>query len=130
VGEEEIRKAYEGVLDRSLCAILSAEAVAAQRAQSDDRAGVEAAYTARALAIYEALAACTVLGIPAGIRIDRLDPDWPVAFLEIPSGQVSWHLKAHPVPWDGHTKEEASRRLHTFLGRRGLGFLEEHGDDG
>jgi hypothetical protein len=55
-------------------------------------------------------------------------PDWPVLYIDIPTGQVSWHINpddthlfrhAHHIApnapgapvWDGHTREERNDRL-------------------
>ena len=52
----------------------------------------------------------------AGIRFDEKEgPEWPVAFIELPTGQVSWHIKAHSKPWDGHTTEEKYARTARFI---------------
>lgn len=59
-------------------------------------------YNVRNPAIYHALALATQLGYPAGIRLDPTEPDWPVAYIDLPTGQVSWHLPAYPGTWDGH----------------------------
>ena len=42
------------------------------------------------------------LGYPVGIRMDPGSPEWPVVYIELPTGQVSWHLEQHSKPWDGH----------------------------
>lgn len=51
------------------------------------------------------------------------DPDWPVVFINGPTGQMSWHIhkddvhlfsgcpEAETNPWDGHTTEEKYDRL-------------------
>lgn len=54
------------------------------------------------------------LGYQAGIAIDPAQPDWPVVFIELPTGQVSWHMPAHPVPFDGHTTEEKYARCRAY----------------
>lgn len=54
------------------------------------------------------------LGLPAGIRIDPAEPEWPVVYIELPTGQVSWHMPQHPVPWDGHDTEEKYRRIREY----------------
>jgi len=53
---------------------------------------------------------------------DPAEPDWPVLFISLPTGQASWHISpddldlfAH-VPkgidhWDGHTTDEKYQRL-------------------
>lgn len=50
----------------------------------------------------------------AGFRIDPRDADWPVAFIVLPQGQVSWHIPAFSVPWDGHSTEEKYKRVEAF----------------
>jgi len=54
-------------------------------------------------------------GFAAGIRLDPAEPEWPVAYIELPTGQVSWHLPQHAIAWDGHTTEEKFRRIRAFL---------------
>lgn len=61
-------------------------------------------------AVYYAL----LYQIPAGFRIDPEQPDWPVAFIELPTGQVSWHLPRHAEAWDGHTTDEKLQRVREF----------------
>jgi hypothetical protein len=54
---------------------------------------------------------------------DPAEPDWPVIYITLPTGQVSWHLSPDDtdlfghVPrgaavWDGHDTAEKYRRLH------------------
>lgn len=54
------------------------------------------------------------LGYRAGFRFDPSEPEWPVAYIELPTGQVSWHLPQHPTPWDGHDTAEKYRRCRAF----------------
>lgn len=69
----------------------------------------------------------------SAIGIDPNEPDWPVIYIELPTGQVSWHINRDELPvfdgvpwnhnreveikWDGHTTEEKYGRLnaHTRL---------------
>jgi hypothetical protein len=74
-------------------------------------------YGSRNSFIYEAVANATAGGLPAGFRIDPQEPDWPVAFIELPQGQVSWHVPQHTSVWDGHTTEEKYTRLEEYCGR-------------
>lgn len=72
-------------------------------------------YEVRYRLILEALAVARKHGYAAGIRIDPAEPEWPVAFIELPVvGQISWHLPQHPVEWDGHDTEEKWRRIEAF----------------
>lgn len=71
-------------------------------------------YEIRNRIIYEALAAAAQCGYPHGFRIDAADPEWPVAFIQLPTGQVSWHMPQFPQEWDGHSTEEKYRRIVEF----------------
>jgi hypothetical protein len=76
-------------------------------------------YELRNALVLHALAAAAFLGYPAGFRIDPAEPDWPVAFIELPlpgPGQVSWHLPKHPKSWDLHTTAEKYARVRAFAG--------------
>lgn len=65
--------------------------------------------------VLDAVAEAHRTGLLAGFRCDTDEQAWPVAFIELPSGQVSWHLPQHPRPWDGHSAEEKYARIERFL---------------
>ena len=55
-------------------------------------------------------------------RADPDAPDWPVIFIDLPTGQVSWHINPEDLDlfehvtvgtgtWDGHTTDEKYARL-------------------
>jgi hypothetical protein len=62
-------------------------------------------------------------GIRAGLRIDpKAEPEWQnVVFLDLPTGQVSWHvhqremgwfpLPGYPNDWDGHDNADKYQRV-------------------
>ena len=53
---------------------------------------------------------------PAGVGYDPADPRPVVVYLELPdTGQVSWHLPAHPHPWDGHTTADKYDRVAAYV---------------
>lgn len=63
-------------------------------------------------------------GYKTGIRIDPQEPDWPVLMIDLPSGQVGWHLPKDELTgtwpeydqaWDGHNLDEKRQRLAQFL---------------
>lgn len=63
-------------------------------------------------------------GYKAGLRIDPNEPDWPVLMIDLPSGQVGWHLPKNELigtwpeydqAWDGHNLNEKRQRLARFL---------------
>lgn len=72
-------------------------------------------YKNRAFFLYEALALAISCGFKAGIRIDPKEPEWPVAFIELPTGQISYHLEQHDQPWDNHTTEQKMLRILQFI---------------
>jgi hypothetical protein len=71
-------------------------------------------YVSRNRLIYEALYVATKCGYEVGFRIDPQETEWPVAFIQLPTGQVSWHLPQFSHPWDGHSTEEKFRRIREF----------------
>ncbi len=80
--------------------------------EKTDEAG---AYDIRNKLIYSAFAMASAIGYEVGIGYDPQEMvDWPVIFIELPTGQVSWHVPAHTIKWDGHTTEEKYIRVHDY----------------
>lgn len=90
-------------------------------------------YEERARVVVALARACRALGMEVGFADDKDMPadkaaEWPVLFIELPTGQVSWHIhhrdRAAFAPWiggfkgtwDGHTTEQKYERLHAFFG--------------
>ena len=62
---------------------------------------------------------------PSWVGTDPTEPDWPVVYVQLPTGQCSWHISpgdwaeifAHlklsvdGPPWDGHTTGQKYRRI-------------------
>jgi hypothetical protein len=84
----------------------------------------DTAYESRYPLVLGALYVATQLGWPAGVRIDPAQPEWPVAYIETPEGQVSWHLPQHGHEWDGHSTEEKYRRVRAWLATHEQGHRE------
>lgn len=74
----------------------------------------DADYASRYRLVFEAIALALRAGIHAGIGLDPEEPDWPVAFIELPTGQVTWHFPSHPIAWDGHDTDEKYRRIREY----------------
>lgn len=77
-------------------------------------------YAYRNPLIYEALKFAGHLKFAHGIRTDPAEPEWMVAFIDLPVGkgqtsQVSWHLPQYPGSWDGHSAEEKYQRTHAYI---------------
>lgn len=72
-------------------------------------------YDVRYNLVFEALHLALKKGYNAGVRIDSLEPEWPVVYIELPTGQVSWHIPQHNQQWDGHSTEDKYRRIDHFV---------------
>jgi hypothetical protein len=73
-------------------------------------------YEPRYALVFLALAFAAIGGLEAGIRIDPNQPDWPVAYIELPTGQCSWHLPVHKREHDRHTTPEKYERIRAWIG--------------
>lgn len=81
-----------------------------------------------------ALAAALARLFPSCVGMDKDAPDWPVLYIELPTGQVSWHFSPNDVDllegiprndhdwWDGHTTEEKYAHLAAL---NGAGYYAE-----
>lgn len=72
-------------------------------------------YAARYPLVLWAVSAAADEGLQAGFRVDPDDPEWPVAYIELPQGQVSWHMPQHPVAYDGHSTPEKYARVRAYI---------------
>lgn len=84
---------------------------------------VEALYSERAQCVLAFARAARATGCRIGFAVDPdAGPTWPVLFVDLPTGQVSWHFtpadrsRADDVgeysgAWDGHTTEQKYERL-------------------
>lgn len=75
----------------------------------------DADYEKRYGLVLDAMARARRLGFETGYRIDPNEPEWPVAYIELPTGQVSWHMPQHPKPYDGHSTEEKYERISRWI---------------
>lgn len=73
------------------------------------------AYDERNKAIIKAVWLALMAGLAAGFRFDAVEPDWPVAYIELPTGQATWHIAQHLTAWDGHTTEQKYERVKQFV---------------
>lgn len=60
---------------------------------------------------------------PSHLQPDPAEPDWPVLYLILPTGQATWHISPDDLglfdhvrtdiheAWDGHTTEQKYERL-------------------
>ncbi len=63
-------------------------------------------------------------GLHVGTGVDAEEPDWPVIYIDLPSGQVSWHIPSAELvarldpygrDWDKHDGPEKEHRIRAFL---------------
>jgi hypothetical protein len=72
-------------------------------------------YVTRYPLVFRAVPLALDCGYAAGIRIDLAEPEWPVVYIELPTGQVSWHMPQFEPAFDGHTTEEKFTRIREYL---------------
>lgn len=90
--------------------------VARQYDPSRAGAGPGADYGKRNAAVWTAAGYAAAAGLAVGMDFDPHDPVHPVVlYVELPTGQVSWHLPAHSRPYDGHSTAEKYERLADWL---------------
>ena len=58
-------------------------------------------------------------GFKAGFNIEIKEPEWAVAYIELPTGQVSWHLPRHVMKYDGHSTIDKYRRIKEWINEPG-----------
>ena len=95
----------------------TAQVAAAARELSRLLALVEAHdrdYTSRFPLVLRALAAAAESGLPAGFRITPGNPAYIVGAIDLPTGQVAWHLPVRAGAYDGHSTPEKYRRCDAF----------------
>ncbi|MEA5366068.1 hypothetical protein VA596_41530 [Amycolatopsis sp., V23-08] len=74
-------------------------------------------YVIRYPLVVRALGIAAELGYVVGIALDPAEPAWPVVYIELPAGQVSWHMPAYGGEYDGHTTPEKYQRIRDFIAR-------------
>ncbi|WP_086853371.1 hypothetical protein [Amycolatopsis kentuckyensis] len=72
-------------------------------------------YPVRYVRVFQAAAMALQCGYTAGVRLDPAEPDWPVVYIDLPTGQVSWHMPAYSPAWDRHTTAEKYERIRAFI---------------
>lgn len=88
-----------------------------QDALADELRAIEAHdtdYSLRYGLVLHALYLAWECGYPAGLRIDPNEQEWPCAYIELPTGQVSWHMPQHTEAWDGHSTATKYARIREF----------------
>lgn len=79
-----------------------------------ENADFRKAYSERYGYVIRAMALAEELGYRVGVRLDSAEPEWPVFYIELPTGQVSWHMPQHTEKWDGHDTKKKYRRVDAY----------------
>ena len=81
---------------------------------------LDVAYAERNMVVLGLAALAQSAGCLVGKAVDASEPEWPVLLIDLPEGQVSWHLPVGDMPesmpdypgeWDGHDTPEKYARL-------------------
>ncbi len=75
---------------------------------------LSAMYRARMEYLWHAVAFASAAGFRVGVKIDPAQPGWPVVYIDLPTGQVSWHIPEYAGEYDGHTTEHKYNRIEAF----------------
>ncbi|NOS89055.1 MAG: hypothetical protein HOP34_11055 [Methylococcaceae bacterium] len=82
------------------------------------------AYLDRNLAVMALAKLAQQQGYRVGIKQDPHQPGWPVIMIDLPTGQVGWHIpeaellgdwQQYPQEWDGHDLEEKRHRMAVYV---------------
>lgn len=82
-------------------------------------------YETRNSLIYDAVTYARGMGYKAGFCIhtpviDIIEKGWDyrwgvVAYIELPTGQISFHIESPDIQYDGHTYEDKHERIQSFV---------------
>lgn len=108
-----LRMQGEGLLSAILAEVAACDP-SDPHVQLPDNVTEAEAYASRNAFIYQALAQAAGLGYPHGIQPDPADPAWVIAYIDLPTGQVSWHLPCYVGQWDGHSTPEKYHRVRAY----------------
>jgi len=83
---------------------------------------LQEAYLDRNQAVQLVAILAKLVGYPVGMKRDDA---WPIIYIQLPTGQVSWHLPLSQVrvakiaddefSWDGHSLDEKRQRIEQYL---------------
>ncbi len=104
---------------------MAAEADPSNPANSVADDEIQERYAERNRCIWMALAFAAGAGWSCGVKIDPIEADWPIVFIDLPTGQVSWHMPAYPRDWDGHTVEQKYDRVREWSNHATAAFVAD-----
>ena len=91
------------------------------RKQTKNESTPDEAYLDRNLVVQVLARLSHEIGYKVGIKPD---PEWPILYIDLPTGQVSWHIPKKEMigdwsiyegKWDGHDLETKRNRLKAYM---------------
>lgn len=91
---------------------------------ADQSSTLNDAYYDRNQAVMALARLAEKLGWEVGLKTDPAEPDWPVLMIDLPTGQVGYHLPKGEIvgewpeytkEWDGHSLEDKRQRIGELL---------------
>ena len=92
------------------------------RRQTENESTPDEAYLDRNLAVQVMAKMAQELHYRVGVKDEKTD--WPILYVDLPTGQVSWHipkkelmgdLPIYEGKWDGHDLETKRNRLKAYI---------------
>lgn len=107
--------------DLPILMLRDALSVIVGRDEVKNESSPDEAYLDRNLCVQAMVKMAQKLGFNTGLKED---PEWPILYIDLPTGQVSWHIPKQEIltdfpeyngKWDGHNLQEKRRRLIDFM---------------
>lgn len=85
---------------------------------------LQEAYLDRNLAVQALASLALSVGLKAGVKLDPANPGWKLLYIDLPTGQVSWHLPESEIArnfpiydaeWDHHDLLTKQQRVRDFI---------------
>ena len=103
---------------------LSADRLRGKEYRMSNQSTPVEAYYDRNQTVMPAAQLAMKLGYTTGVKADATEPGWTLLYIDLPTGQISWHIpddemlgdwQLYAGTWDGHSVEEKRRRIIGFL---------------
>lgn len=72
-------------------------------------------YDVRYTLVFAAMNLANSVGYDVGVKFNPQEPEWPIFYIDLPTGQISWHMPEYTGDWDGHSTEEKYRRVNNYI---------------
>lgn len=73
-------------------------------------------YDIRYKLVFKAMYLAAELGYKTGQqKSEDNDEEWYILYIELPEGQVSWHMPSNDILWDGHDNNKKYERCDAYI---------------